>query len=221
MLGGCARSSDDGSTGPTTIPTDVTAIDPTASTPPTTLAAEPLPRLVPIEATTLGNGFRRSRDERTFAEIDEAFTAQCPALARTRTRSEIAQRARFDFANRDPLPTVSHDVTVFADANAAASVFNALASNQMLRCLPKLVTSGGLQLGAVTTERVPVVDAGDATSALSLTGTSIAGGLASQVRVELIVVVAGPVLDVFVLTSSDLFPFSDPARDALVLATAR
>ncbi len=201
-----SRSPDDASS---------SSVAPTSSEPTTSSVAIALEVLDP---TLLGPRFRSAEAPISAEAADENLAELCPIIARARQRHDPTRRERVVMSGRDSLPTVSQDLSVYREANAAAAVFNALASDAMLRCLPKLVAESGLVLADVRVTRVPIDDVGDAAAAMRLRGTSVAGGLASSVDVELIVVNVGTAVQVVVVTSSDLFPLGEARRTAIITA---
>ncbi len=175
-----------------------------------------------VDAAALGAGWLAVDDTPSVEAADAQLAEHCPSIARRRAAhgSVRRERVRLQFVDR-PLPTISDDLIVLENASSAADVFNAFASNAMLRCLPAVTEAAGLSLGGVRTERTPVAaGTGDAASAIRLHGTSIAGGVASQVTVELLIIQRGPALHLLVATSSDLYPLADAARTALIDAAA-
>ncbi len=221
LMGAC---SDDSAESPTTR-TQAT-VDPTTSeatkrettTPSDAASPDPVDEL--LDPSLLGPRFRLAAAPVDAETADSTLAKLCPVVARPRRLNEAVQRERVVLRGRAPLPTVSQDLSVYAEVNAAASVFNSLASAAMLRCLPKLVADSGLVLDDVRVTRVSIDDVGDAAAAMRLRGTSIAGGLASPIDVELIVVTRGRLVHVVVMTSSDLFPLGDDRRGAIVAALA-
>jgi hypothetical protein len=174
-----------------------------------------------VPAQTLGAGWQARPAALDATETDAQLVAACPAIGRRRTTPPIDRRDRVLLVTgRAPLPTVTHDIAVYADPNDAADAFNALAGDAMLRCLPDLVAAGGLELFDISVTRTPVSTVGDATASIRVQGATAIGGLASVVTVELLVAVGGPVLHLAVITASDLYPFASTTRDALVTAFA-
>jgi hypothetical protein len=173
-----------------------------------------------LDPALLGPRFEIAAAPIDARTADSKLATLCPVVGRPRRAYAAETRERVVLRGRDPLPTVVQDLAVYADSNASASVFNSLVSEAMVRCFPKLVADSGLVLDDVRVTRVPIEPVGDAAAALRLRGTSITGGLASNIDVELIAVTVGPMVQVVVVTSSDLFPLGEDRRGAIVAALA-
>lgn len=215
-FGGC--SSDDDVASSTTLGADLdtTTSSSLADTAVTDDAV--LPDAVALDAAVLGAGWSATPGD-AAAVADAALVEVCPSIARLRAEHEPVARDRVELRQDDAaLPTVSDDLAVYADENAAAAVFNVLVGKAMTSCLPKLVADAGLPLAAVKVARVEVPDSGDAVAAIRLSGASIAGGLVSQVTVELVVVQRATRVHTLVITASDLFPLTAAGRTAIVEA---
>jgi hypothetical protein len=223
VLGAACSSSDptpDPSTAPTAsiVATTSPAVASSTAVASTTSSAAVTSNAVTIGAEVLGDNGTVRDVTASIDAVDAKLIDLCPSIGRRRIRYHAERRNRVVVKERQPLPTISDDLSIFAESNAAADVFNAYASAAMIRCYPKLAGGSGLALGGVTTQRVPIDDVGDAAAAIRLRGTSVVGGLATQVTTELIVVQRGVALHVIVATWSDLFPLTATQRRAIVQA---
>lgn len=214
LAAGCSSDRNGSSlTSPSMANGSTTVLSATATTAPIDSDAATIP------ADVLGSAWSDEGATLSATDADSALSRSCPAIARRRARYDVVRRARVALTrSRRPLPAISDDLTIFTDRNAAADVFNAYVGKGMLRCFPTVVTDSGLVLGGVRTQRVPVREVGDAAAAIQLRGTSVAGGLASQVIVEMIVVQHDQALHIIIATWSDLFPLSAAQRRAIVQA---
>ena len=234
VLGGsCTSDPRSGSTGATNAATTAltagdhtapsTVASPVAST---TLAADvgdlPGGRMRAVLASDLGDRWRRANQSATITSIDKALGAECPSIARARDSSPPSTRARFEFRDAAAaLPVITQDLTEFGSRDDAVAVFNAYVGKAIERCLPDLVTATGLPTTGVVIERRAAESAAEATAAIRLTGASFAGGVASEVAVEVIVAQHGRSVTIVVMTGSDLFPFLDAVRTAFLDALVR